>query len=117
MYRKHVLGDLRPYVCTVKECISPNDSFASRAEYMNHKVICVGHSQLDHNVSEGLVTSNAQGSNNCLFCGEETDTVKDGRSRHIERHMEEVAFMVVSRPYEEWDFYSDSSANESSAIY
>lgn len=26
--------------------------------------------------------------------------------------MEEIAFTFVSKPYEEWDFYSDSSAND-----
>ena len=46
----------------------------------------------------------------CLFCGENNLYVEDSRRRHIERHMEEVAFAVVSKPYEEWDFYSDSSS-------
>jgi len=29
--------------------------------------------------------------------------------KHVGRHMEEIAFAVVRKPYEEWDFYSDSS--------
>ena len=47
----------------------------------------------------------AHENNKCLFCGE-----NNGGRRHIERHMEEVAFAVVSKPYKEWDFYSDSSS-------
>ena len=46
----------------------------------------------------------AHENNKCLFCGE-----SNGGRRHIERHMEEVAFTVVSIPYKEWEFYSDSS--------
>lgn len=30
--------------------------------------------------------------------------------RHICRHMEEIAFTVVTKPYEDWDFYSDASS-------
>lgn len=44
----------------------------------------------------------------CLFCGQNKLHVEGSRRRHIERHMEEVAFAIVSKPYEEWDFYSDS---------
>ena len=52
----------------------------------------------------------------CLFCGEKNLRVEGSRRRHIERHMEEVSFAVVSKPYEEWDFYSDSSSKHSSDI-
>ena len=43
----------------------------------------------------------------CPFCGENNLHIKRSRRRHVERHMEEVAFAVVSKPYEEWDFCSD----------
>ena len=46
----------------------------------------------------------------CPFCGESNLHVMGSRRRHVERHMEEVAFAVVSKPYEEWDFYSDSTS-------
>ena len=52
----------------------------------------------------------------CLFCGENNLYVEGSRRRHIERHMEEVAFAVVSKPYEEWEFYSEFSATHSSDI-
>ena len=52
----------------------------------------------------------------CPFCGENNLNVEGSRRRHIERHMEEVAFAIVSKPYEEWDFYSDSSSTHLSGI-
>lgn len=45
----------------------------------------------------------------CVFCGEQTGGKNNNREQHIGRHMEEIAFAVVRKPYEEWDFYSDSS--------
>ena len=47
----------------------------------------------------------------CLFCGENDLPTEISRRRHVERHMEEVAFAVVSKSYEEWEFYSDSSSS------
>lgn len=49
----------------------------------------------------------------CPFCDQKEFHEEGSRRRHIERHMEEVAFAIVSKPYEEWDFYSDSSSNHS----
>lgn len=45
----------------------------------------------------------------CLFCGEKAAAGEDYRGKHIVRNMEEIAFTVVNKLYEEWDFYSDSS--------
>ena len=47
----------------------------------------------------------------CVFCEEVLSNYnwKD-RTRHLARHMEEIAFTVVTKPYEDWDFYSDASS-------
>ena len=46
----------------------------------------------------------------CLFCREILSKAKrDERARHVGRHMEEIAFSVVTKPYEDWEFYTDSS--------
>lgn len=52
----------------------------------------------------------------CIFCGERTEAGKgdNARGRHVARHMEEIAFTVVPKAYEKWDFYSESSTNNSS---
>lgn len=36
----------------------------------------------------------------------------DERSRHVGRHMEEIAFTVVTKPYEDWEFYSEASSTK-----
>ena len=45
----------------------------------------------------------------CFFCGERLGEGWMKDSIHICRHLEEIAFAVVRKPYEEWDFYSDST--------
>ena len=46
----------------------------------------------------------------CLFCGEVLSEAGGHEyARHIGRHMEEIAFAVVRKPYEDWEFYSDCS--------
>ena len=46
----------------------------------------------------------------CLFCGDVLyEAERDKYAGHVGRHMEEIAFAVVTKPYEAWDFYSDSS--------
>lgn len=48
--------------------------------------------------------------NACLFCGEMLPKANSrARTRHVGRHMEEIAFSVVTKPYEDWDFYTESS--------
>lgn len=34
--------------------------------------------------------------------------------RHLGRHMEEISFAVVMKPYEEWKFYDDTVSRVSS---
>ena len=48
----------------------------------------------------------------CIFCGERTEAGKgdNARGRHLGRHMEQIAFTVVPKAYEEWEFYSESSS-------
>ena len=49
----------------------------------------------------------------CVFCGEVL--LEDGweeRVRHVGRHMEEIAFTVVTKSYEDWEFYSDASSSK-----
>jgi hypothetical protein len=42
----------------------------------------------------------------CPLC---QDPIRDQLDRHVGRHMEEISFAVVTKPYEDWDFYDGSS--------
>jgi hypothetical protein len=33
--------------------------------------------------------------------------------RHLGRHMEDISYTVVTKPYEDWEFYNDINSSES----
>ncbi|KAL8851133.1 MAG: hypothetical protein Q9221_003936 [Calogaya cf. arnoldii] len=111
-WQKHALQDLRPYSCTYEACREPEKVYASRGEYLYHELVLHREAQTSTTVAEGTRDSIQYISKQsvlCPFCNELTGTGKNGRAAHIGRHMEEIAFTVCNTPYQEWDFYSDSS--------
>ena len=97
--RKHVMSDLRPYVCTLPDCTTPEQLYSSRSSFLNHERL----HKLGKNLKNIFVGA-------CLFCGEMLSKANlRERAEHVGRHMEEIAFSVVTKPYEDWDFYTESS--------
>ena len=95
--RIHVLEDLRPYLCTYEECEDANKNYPSWSDF-------IGHEFWAHQYYKKA---------ECIFCGELLPASLTVRGRHIGRHMEEIAFAVVTKPYEAWAFYSDSASDQS----
>ena len=53
----------------------------------------------------------------CPFCRKQCERLDSiGHGRHVECHMEEIAFVVVPKVYEEWKFYSESSSDRRFAL-
>ena len=117
MIRKHVMNDLRPYVCTFLDCDEAGKTYASRRAFRTHE-------RSAHGFKEYLRTSQRGLPKSCIFC-EEVLSIADKddwvtwyhSSRHVARHMEEIAFTVVTKPYEDWDFYSDASSVENQGTH
>ena len=99
MIRKHVMDDLRPYVCVFPNCSKANETYASRGAFLREMLRV----HRDDKPQE-LVQSRA-----CVFCAEVLPCWDEDHIHHFTRHMEEVAFMVVTDPYEDWDLYSDAT--------
>ena len=74
--------------------------YASRAAFSQHEA-------LDHPLM--VPDPNKNVDPKCVFCNEDLGFDRPKRVRHIGRHMEEIAFAIVTKPYEKWDFYSMSS--------
>ena len=110
--RRHVLSDLCPYICTFPFCHRANDLFASRLEFLDHEKMVhglEGRFRLKGCVSAFEQSVHRDGIT-CRFCGEDLSEVWGHEyARHVGRHMEEIAFAVVTKPYEDWEFYSDCS--------
>jgi hypothetical protein len=51
----------------------------------------------------------------CPLCKEQVEPEVVTLGRHVGRHMEEISFAVVTRPYGDWKFYTDTSSAKSSA--
>ena len=98
------MNDLRPYVCTFPNCSEAGETYVSRAAFVAHETRVHGAQWSQSKIEEPSLPKN------CIFCGEMLPPAEWAeRSRHIGRHMEEIAFMVVNEPYEDWEFYSDTS--------
>ena len=105
MIRQHVMDDLQPYVCTFLNCSQAGETYVSRSAFLEHELSVHGENYSNLENWKTLLHKM------CVFCGEVLPEAKcEERSRHVGRHMEEIAFTVVTKPYEEWDFYSDASS-------
>ena len=107
--REHVFADLRPYVCSFKDCDLADEQYLSKGEWLAHEF----RNHIIEFQEEQLIAfkrpDQPSGLLLCPFCDEKTDRGTRARGDHLGRHMEEIAFAVVTKPYEEWDFYSTSS--------
>ena len=108
------MTDLRPYICTVKECPQANETFGSIKDYLKHEITT--HEVDNVGVRTRPIPQRAKESITCIFCGMQTAWGKGphSRGRHVGQHLEEIAFIVVPTAYEDWAFYSDSTSDASS---
>ena len=108
--RNHVMNDLRPYACTTEDCSRPDQTYSTVKGYLFHEIYSheVQFPIYDVDVFKKI----AEKSITCLFCGQQTTEGRGqhSRGRHVGQHIEEIAFMVVPKAYEDWEFYSEASS-------
>lgn len=107
-WQKHVMKDLRPYNCTALECDHTTESFPSLFRLLTHEIETHGLSPLER-PSASTFSRRTQESISCIFYGERTENDRRRHLVHVGHHMEEIAFTVVAKANEEWEFYSESS--------
>ena len=94
--RTHILQDLEPYLCPLEFCDHSAKTYATCRRLIEH---------LDQFHAFAAETG---WSSSCIFCGQKLENSRKERIRHIGRHMEDIAFSVVPRAYNDWAFYSES---------
>lgn len=100
-WRRHVVDDLRPYMCPLRDCPGDKETYHRRGELSFHLVYIHG-----FDLSPTLP---------CPFCQCPDSPflpLSGGIGyyvKHIARHMEEIAFGVVTRAYEDWSYDETSS--------
>ena len=108
--RNHVMNDLRPYACTAEDCSQPDEAYSTVKDYLRHEISSHEVPYLCEHIDD--CKKIAGKSITCLFCGQQTTEGRGqySRGRHVGQHMEEIAFMVVPKAYEDWEFYSEASS-------
>ena len=108
------MNDLRPYACTAEDCSQPDETYSTVKDYLRHEI-------LFHEVPNPVddFATRAGKSITCLFCGQQTTEGRGqhSRGRHVGQHMEEIAFTVVPKAYEDWEFYSEASSGKQTDKY
>ncbi|KAK4223486.1 hypothetical protein QBC38DRAFT_372996, partial [Podospora fimiseda] len=82
LWKKHIFGDLLPYICLDIECSHSKTTFASREQWISHLA-------LDHGMApkwEGI---------QCFLCTEETGQGKIAVIQHLARHLEEISLSAL----------------------
>ena len=108
------MNDLRPYVCTAEDCNRPDETYSTVKDYLRHEI---AFHKMPHAVAPIDNFAKIAGKSiACLFCGQQTTEGRGqhSRGRHIGQHMEEIAFTVVPKAYEDWEFYSEASSGKQS---
>ncbi|KAL8656992.1 MAG: hypothetical protein Q9226_002363 [Calogaya cf. arnoldii] len=99
-WSRHVFNDLEPYVCTDKDCKTPNKLYATRHEWLHH-----------------MKTAHRQHENETHICAlcEERQRDQASLGRHVARHLQELALFILPRNEADSDEdISDAKADTSS---
>lgn len=113
------MNDLRPYICTFEDCSQSDETYTSVQDLLRHEILSHEGPHTRPDVlparGEAFLFINAQKPKErftCVFCGQNISEGKGKNSpgRHLGQHMEEIAFTVVPKAYEDWEFYSEASS-------
>ena len=123
-------------MCTFPECKDSNKTYRTRLRFINHEMeehpgrwdhpfavqdchetfqdpIARFQHMETHSLSLKAVaqelTLNPVKHFDYLFCGKRIQAAKLNLARHLGRHMEKISFAVVTKTYEDWGSYEDSS--------
>ena len=102
--RAHVMRDLQPYMCIFRECHESMSTYGSRFRFETHIIY---HETYGSNFKYREPFFDGR----CSICGEALKDKLEKSIRHVARHLEEIAFAVATKPYEDWEFYSETSAS------
>jgi hypothetical protein len=93
-----VLGDLRPYQCLEEGCSAAESTYSHLKDLKTHYKV--------HHLAAAMMDTTVL---SCVFCGEDLALTLRARFSHVGRHIVEISFTVIPRPYEDWEFYSEST--------
>ncbi|RSL88315.1 hypothetical protein CEP52_015257 [Fusarium oligoseptatum] len=101
-WKKHVYGDLRPYVCLYKNCMTPEKEFSRRHQWMDH--VKQNHwkshagagtpQELAAMISLSEQPLDIRSGISCPICGVNLNSARRYQS-HVGRHQEQLALFAL----------------------
>ena len=76
-WTKHIIRDIRPYICTFPACQTPNRLYDSRREWFQH-----------------FIRGHHSDNFNCPLCKSDQTSIED-LEHHLARHLEEIALFAL----------------------
>ena len=106
----HVFLDLQPYICLDPGCVTPNKLYTKRRQWLHHMKLVHPASALNETGTQTAPEVN------CSLCSE---VFKTGKlySRHVSRHLQEVALFSLPRKEGDRDIEeNDASMSETFSL-
>ncbi|KAK8087890.1 Protein kinase domain containing protein [Apiospora hydei] len=104
-WRKHILQDFQPYICTYKECPEDTALYADRIAWREHERLvhrrvwhCIEHPGIQR-LLDMTISDQPDERSTCLFCGSEGPFEVDFTD-HVASHMEKFAMLTSPLDYE-----------------
>jgi hypothetical protein len=80
------------------------------------QVHCLSHAKSGSPVSCLQYVETLSESSDCPFCGIRIEASQAMLKSHLGQHMDEIAFAVLTKPYKEWEFYSEALSSKAMSI-
>ncbi|EEQ91496.2 uncharacterized protein BDCG_06616 [Blastomyces dermatitidis ER-3] len=100
-WARHVFDDLQPYVCTFRDCSTPNQVYSRRRTWFNHEKTAHRAAQLPQGDSRAALLQSSGpvdtlSAVDCPLCREQVLSLHH-LERHLARHLEQLALFAMPK--------------------
>ncbi|OJD24621.1 hypothetical protein ACJ73_04019 [Blastomyces percursus] len=104
-WARHVFDDLQPYVCTFRDCPTPNQAYSRRRTWFNHEKTAHRAAQLPQGDSHAALLQSSGPMDtlsavDCPLCREQVLSLHH-LERHLARHLEQLALFALPKDVRE----------------
>lgn len=86
VWKQHIYGDLKPWVCLEADCGYSTDSFSTRNDWVSHLA-------LEHEMAKWHMVD-------CPLCRDEIGPGEPSITRHLSQHLEEISLSALPADHE-----------------
>ncbi|KLJ08554.1 hypothetical protein EMPG_16011 [Blastomyces silverae] len=113
-WARHIFDDLEPYVCTFRDCPTPNQAYSRRRTWFNHEKTAHRAAQLPQRDSRAALLRSSGpvdtlSAVDCPLCRERVLSLHH-LERHLARHLEQLALFAMPKDIREDNNQRDSQS-------